>query len=516
MKIFDAYTIKKIDEATVARQQIKSDELMERAGTQVFNWLHSRLQGANVPIKVFCGVGNNGGDGLVVARHLVEHGYHVTVYLVNYSEKRSKDFLLNLDRIKDRKIWPQSINTESDIPEITSEDIIIDAVFGIGLNRAPAKWLVSLFKAINHSGAFVLSVDIPSGMFMNTVPENPDAVVKATYTLTFEAAKLPFFLPDTGKYAPQFEVVAIGWDAEIKLQADSKMYLVEKQEILPMYIPRDRFSHKGTYGHTLIIAGSYGKIGAATLAAKSALKAGSGLVTAYIPKCGYTTLQTSVPEAMVITDNDNNIITEIKYNITPSAIAIGMGIGTEKTTKKALENFLKQAKAPLVIDADALNIIAANKTMLKLLPEHTILTPHPGELKRLIGTWKDDFDKLKKTKAFSKKYNCIVNIKDAYSIVVYNDTLYVNSTGNPGMATGGSGDVLSGIIAALISQEYTPLQATIFANYLHGKAGDIAVNSTSYQALTAQDIILHIGSAFIDLFTPENNSAARNNGQEQN
>jgi hydroxyethylthiazole kinase-like uncharacterized protein yjeF len=503
MKIFDTPTIREIDKLTVQQQQITTDALMERAGTQIFNWIHYRMQGAPVKVHVFCGIGNNGGDGLVVARHLVEHGYNVQTYVVNYSDKRSKDFLINFDRIKDRKHWPELINSDAEFPEIGRDDIIIDAIFGIGLNRPPADWVTNLIKHLNGVGAFILSVDIPSGLYMNTVPENTEAIIKSNYTLTFEAPKLVFFLPQTGKYLQSWELIPIGWDVNVLMQADSGMYFMTMQDILPLYIPRERFSHKGNYGHALIIGGSYGKIGATVLATKGSFASGAGLVTTYIPKCGYNVLQTAVPEAMVQTSSDENYVVDISFNIQPSAIGFGVGIGTNAQTVEAFKEFLAKCKAPLVIDADGLNMLSENKELLKLLPENTVLTPHPKELERLVGRWKDDFDKLEKAKQFAKKYNCIINIKDTYSMVLHQDRIYVNSTGNPGMATAGSGDVLTGIITGLLAQGYEPLQATIFGNYIHGVAGDIGVEHTSYQSLTAGKLVDFIGVAFIDLFKRE-------------
>jgi len=267
-----------------------------------------------------------------------------------------------------------------------------------------------------------------------------------------------------------------------------------------IYQPREKFCHKGNYGHALIIGGRYGKIGAVTLSSKATLSAGAGLVTAFVPKCGYQVLQTSFPEAMVITDSSENIITDIKYYIEPAVIGIGMGLGTDPESVKAFETFLKDNKVNLVIDADALNIISKHKSFLTLLPEQTVLTPHPRELERLIGTWKDDFEKLQKVKNFSKKYNVIVVIKGANTITIFKDKFYINSTGNPGLATAGSGDVLTGIITGLIAQGYKPLEACIFGVYLHGKSADIAVMSKGYQSLIASHVIENLGKAYLDLF----------------
>lgn len=501
MKIFSKEQIYKGDKITAKKQNISSTELMERAGIQIFNWFHTRMQGAQVPIRVFCGIGNNGGDGLVVARHLMMHGYNVKTYVINYSDKRTKDFLINYDRIKETtKKWPEMLNCEADFPEIGADDIIIDAVFGIGLNRPPNDWVKGLFQHFRASKAFVLSIDMPSGLYADKVPKDENAVVWANHTLSFASPKLVFFLPQTAKYTQQWEILDIGLDPEYLATTEAEAELFGKTDMLKIYEPRENFSNKGTYGHTLIIGGSYGKIGSVNLASRAALSSGAGLVTTFVPKCGYSILQTSFPEAMVITDENELLISNIQFDVEPTSIGIGIGMGTDDQTIKALKAFLKKNKKPLVVDADAINILSKENELLKLLPKETILTPHPKELERLIGKWKDDFDKLKKVKEFSKTHNVIVVIKGSNTITVYNDNLYVNSTGNPGLATGGTGDVLTGIITGLVSQGYEPLKAAVFGVYLHGRSADIAVEDYGYQSLIASHVIEYLGKAYLDLF----------------
>ncbi|MBU2951054.1 NAD(P)H-hydrate dehydratase [Tamlana agarivorans] len=501
MKIFSKAQIYAGDTLTSERQKISSIELMERAGVQIFNWMHLRMQGAQVPIHIFCGIGNNGGDGLVIARHLIIHGYNVKTYIVDYNNKRSADFLAHYERLKGvTKAWPEPIHDPSDFPEIAPEDIIVDAIFGIGLNRPISKWVKDLFMHFRKSQAFTLAVDVPSGLFTDKAIENENDAVWAGFTLSFASPKLIFFLPETAKYTAQWEILDIGLDPEFLLTTETDAELIGKAEVLPNYIPRERFSHKGDFGHALIIGGSYGKIGAVTLTARATLSVGAGLVTTYIPKCGYTAMQASFPEAMVITDSHEEKITKINYNIKPTVIAFGIGAGTEGETLEALEHFLKENKTPLVIDADGLNMLSTKKSLLKYLPENTILTPHPKELERLIGAWKDDFEKLDKVKAFTKKYKVILIIKGAYSITVFNDKLFVNSTGNPGLATAGSGDVLTGIITGLLAQGYHPSVAAIFGTYLHGKSADLGALNLGFQSLIASHVIEYLGDAFLDLF----------------
>ena len=500
MKIFTGEQIYQADKFTIEKQQITSDELMERVAVQIFNWLHLRLQGAQPKIHLFCGIGNNGGDGLAVARHLKEHGYNIEVYIVNYNEKRTEEFLINLKRLKDRNVWPNFLSTETELPAIGREDIIVDAIFGIGLNRTPDNWVASLMTHINNSEAFILAVDVPSGLFLDKIVENPKAIIHANHILTFQSPKLAFFLPQTGIYCNQWEIIDIGIDPEYLTVTETIYTLISKNEVLQSYIPREKYAHKGTYGHSLIIGGSYGKVGAAILAAKGALNSGSGLVSALLPKCGYVPMQSSMPEIMVQTGANDDLLANFDFDLEPTVIGVGPGLGKAPQTVEAFAKFLKQNKIPLVIDADALNIISENRDLLKLIPEDSVLTPHPKELERLIGKWENDFDKLEKAKLFSIELKCILVIKGAHTIVLYQGKGFINTSGNPGMATAGSGDVLTGVITGLIAQGYPKVVAAIFGVYLHGSAGDLAVEGLGYQSLTASSIVNTIGGAFIELF----------------
>ncbi len=500
MKILDQAQLYEADRQTIATQGITSTGLMERAAVAVFNWLHNRLQGAPVPIHIFCGIGNNGGDGLAVARHLTEHGYHIKVYIVHYSEKRSDDFLGNLERLKDRKVWPETLNETSELPLIPPTDVIIDAVFGIGLSRPPAPWVRSLFNALNASGAFILSIDVPSGLYLEGIPEQVDGAVRASHVLTIGAPKLVFFLPQTGPFTGSFEVVDIGFDPEYLASVEAAYELVSKADAARLYRPRPKFAHKGDMGHARMIGGSYGKIGAVALAARACLYSGAGLVTAWVPGCGYMPLQSQIPELMVQIGEGERILSEFPLDADGYTTGIGMGLGTEAATATAYYAWLKKQTVPMVVDADALNLLSSNPAALQDLPEGSILTPHPGELKRLIGTWKDDFEKLEKAHAFANTHKCILLIKGAHTVILHKGRGYVNSSGNPGMATAGSGDVLCGMLTGLLAQGYKPLQAAIFGVYLHGRAGDLMAAEYGYEALTAGRIAEGIGRAIIDLF----------------
>lgn len=500
MKIFTAEQIYQADKFTIEKQQITSDELMERAAIAIYNWIHDRLKAAPLKIHLFCGIGNNGGDGIAVARHLHENGYAIKVYVVNYSEKRSADFLANLDRLKELKIWPEFLDAKTEQPKIDKADIIVDAIFGLGLNRNPDDWVGDIIQQINQSSAFVLSIDLPSGLYTHKIPTDTNRVVRANHVLSIQMPKLIFFLPQTGIFLDSWEPIDIGLDGEFLNQTETDFQLLERFEIVGLYRARDKFSHKGTYGHSLIIGGSYGKIGAVNLAVRACLSVGAGLVTAFVPKCGYVPLQTAIPEVMVITDENEKTLSKIETSISTSSVGIGMGLGTEKETIDAFESFIKDQDTPMVYDADALNILAKHSELLKKIPKESVLTPHEKELERLIGKWENDFEKLKKAMAFSKKHNCILVIKGAHTIIIYQGKGYVNSTGNPGMATAGSGDVLAGMITGLLSQGYPSLDAAIFGVFLHGLAGDISASEVGYEALTASKLIDTIGTAFVSIF----------------
>ena len=501
MKIFDVKQFAEADKVTIEKEGITSEILMERAATLVFNEIHSRLQGAKISIKIFCGIGNNGGDGLVIGRLLIENGYNVTIYVVNYSNKRSEDFLANYEKIKEvASSWPILLTKKDNLPNLKKTDFIIDAIFGIGLNRSLDEWVGKLVKHINSSEAFILSVDMPSGLFSEKIPSENDAVIKANFTLSFQAPKLIFFLPQTPDFVGDLQILDIGLDWNFLHKAPAKARLIDKNEAIGLYIPRKKNSHKGDYGHSLIIGGSYGKIGSIALTGIAALRTGAGLVTFFSPKCGYQILQTVLPEAMVITDIDENELRNIKFDIEPDVICFGMGAGTSSVSLNAFKQLLQRTSNPMVIDADGLNMLSKEKELLKSVPKNSVLTPHPKELERLIGKWEDDFEKLEKAKKFTKKHKVILVIKGAFTFTISGDEMYINNTGNPGMATAGSGDVLSGVITGLISQKYHPLNAAVFGVYLHGRAGDILADEKSYQGMISGDIATNIGRAFLDLF----------------
>ncbi|MDN3594107.1 NAD(P)H-hydrate dehydratase [Zunongwangia endophytica] len=501
MKIFSAEQLKKADALTIKNQNITSEELMERAASLTTEEIHKRIQNAEIDIKIFCGVGNNGGDGLVIARLLIEKGYHVKVFVVNYTDKRSDDFLLNYERLKETtNDWPEYIKDEGDFPALSQNDFIIDAIFGIGLNRPLEGWIANLVKHINNSKAFILAIDMPSGLFLDRILKKEYQLISASFTISFQTPKLVFFLPQTMDYVGDLQVLDIGLDREFLNSEKTNSNLISKHEARVLYKPRKSNSHKGDYGHALIIGGSYGKIGSMVLTTTAALRTGAGLVSTFVPKCGYTILQTALPEAMVITDKNEEKLTNIDHSMDPSVICFGMGAGKDQMTVQAFKKLLQATEKPMLIDADGLNMISENKELLEFLPKKSVLTPHPKELERLIGEWEDDFDKLKKVEEFTKTYDVILVLKGSHTFTCAEGNIYINNSGNPGMATAGSGDVLSGIITGLISQQYEPLAAAILGVYLHGLSGDIVAENKSYQALISGDIAENMGAAFQSLF----------------
>jgi len=487
------------DMATIKNEPISSIDLMERAAYRCFKWLSQRIFEDKI-IHIFCGMGNNGGDGLAIARFLFLEDFTVNSFIVHFSDKMSEDFVTNYKRAEDLEIYPKSIHSADDFPEITKDDVVIDAIFGMGIKKTPFGFTKELIKRINNSGATIYSIDVPSGLLIDKPIEDHDAVVKSSISLTFQTPKLALLLPDNKAYLEGFELLDIGLDKAFINSIETDYHYTKNSDIRKIYKERSRFSHKGTFGHSLLIGGSFGKIGACILAAKAALKVGSGLVTAYVPKCGYTILQTAIPEVMVEVDAED-VLEFFNFKVQPDVIGLGIGMGTSEKTVKAMGKFLKSNKLPLVIDADALNIIANNKDFLELLPKDTILTPHPRELERLIGNWDNDYDKLEKAKQFSKDHKCVIVLKGAYTVIIKNDQYYFNSTGNPALATAGTGDVLTGMITGLLAQKYAPLEAAIFGVFLHGRTADYAeLLNNNYESFIASDIFYYLTDAFNSIF----------------
>ncbi len=501
MKILSTDQIYQADQATIQFKPISSIDLMEYAAGKCFNRIEELVKNKDETIHVFCGIGNNGGDGLVVARKLFENSYNVTCYIVSFSKKRSDDFKVNYDRLTQIGVKPILIEEDASFPKIKKREIVVDAIFGIGITRSPKGFVKEIIQKINKSNSLVISIDFPSGLFAESSVTDKESVIKSDFVLTFQNPKLAFFLPENAKFCKSWEVLDIDLDKRFINSLETNYETIDLSKIRSIYKPREKFSHKGSFGHSLIIGGSYGKIGAVVLATKSALKIGSGLVSAYIPKCGYQIVQTVNPEVMVEVD-DENYLQYFNFKTIPSVIGIGPGLGTNSKTKNGFAKFLKNNKTPLVIDADALNILALHKELWTLIPENSVLTPHPKEFERLVGKWNNDYEKLDLLMKFSKKIKCIVILKGAYTAIAFQNNIYFNTTGNPALATAGSGDVLTGIITGLIAQKYTAIDASILGVYLHGKSADIAIEfKETEQTFIASSCIEYLNKAIRSIVT---------------
>ncbi len=499
MKILPVEKIREADAYTIKNEPIASIDLMERAATQLFNWIKKRVDRTHT-IRVFAGLGNNGGDGLALARMLAKKGYVVKVYLIRYSDKTSEDFRINYDRLPEAGLEKNmtDIKDGDPLPVTGDDDIIVDAIFGSGLARPVKGFIGKVVEHINSQPAVKIAIDIPSGLFADSHSDpKKGAIINADYTLSFQFPKLAFLLPENDRFTGQWHVLDIGLSPEYINRVKVNEFFMQKRDIAPMLKPRRIFSHKGTFGHALLIAGSYGKMGAAVLASRGCLRSGVGLLHTHIPKIGYSIMQTATPETMLSIDRYENYFSEVPDLSLYNAVGVGPGLGKEHQSQMALKLLIQNYKNPIVFDADALNILAENKTWLSWLPKNSILTPHPKEFERLTGKWSDDYDKLEKLREFCFKYNVYVVLKGAYTAACFPDkNIYFNSTGNPGMATAGSGDVLTGMITGLLAQGYTPGVAAVVGVYLHGLAGDLAAKKKGQEAMLAGDIIEHIGKAF--------------------
>ena len=496
MKILTAEQIREIDSKTIGYENISSLELMKRASKAFFDWFTERFPNKTLSISICCGTGNNGGDGLVVGRMLHKSGYNVRIFVVEHSQSYTEDCAHNLRRARAENIYMKRITFAEEIPDFSDVDIIIDAIFGTGLNREISGLSREVIEKINDSQKKIISIDVPSGLSMSG---KIHFAIQASETVTMQIPKLALYLPDNESYIGNVHIVDIGLSRKAMDEAKTIYFLVTKSEIKDLLKPLRKFAHKGTQGHSLIIGGSLGKTGSVCLASKAALKAGCGLVTAFVPKCGTSVLQSNFPEAMVIEDRNETHITEIDFDINPTAIGIGVGMSEMPETQDAFYRFLKQNTKPLVIDADALNILSKNKDWLNMLPPNTILTPHPKELSRLIGSWSEDYDKIDKSMLFAKKYGIILVIKGAHSFIIDSENIYVNSTGTPALATAGSGDVLIGIITGLLAQGYDSLQATKIGVFLHGLTANLSATKIHARSFIASDIIENIGNAYFEI-----------------
>lgn len=501
MKILFPNQIRELDKYTIIHEPITSIDLMERAAIACTNWIKSHINNRAF-LKIFCGTGNNGGDGLAIARLLSEQGYKITCCILTTSHKPALNFTINKKRLKKTSnLTVLQINDFTELPAILKNAIIIDAIFGTGLNKSPSGLAASVISGINKSKLKVISIDMPSGMYADksSIAEI-NQIIKATYTLTFESLKPSFLFAENSIFLGEVFILPIGLSKQFIKKCKTNFALIDANQVKSILHTRNPFSHKGNYGHAAIIAGSCGKMGAAVLAAKGCLVSGAGLLTVHIPACGYEIMQTAVPEAMVHCDTNRNKITDSFKTTVFTTLGIGPGMGTSEKTMKALRSILQQFRKPIVLDADALNILSENKQWMKSIPKGSILSPHPKEFERIAAPSSNEFDRNKLQIKFASQYQVYVILKGRYTCIATPEGMcYFNPTGNPGMAKGGSGDVLTGILTGLLAQGYSPLSAAIAGVYIHGLAADIAIEKTGEYSLLASDIIEHTGRAFLKL-----------------
>ena len=499
MKILNVDQIRALDDATIRHEPIAPINLMERAALAFVDWFVDRFPDTT-STKIFCGLGNNGGDGMAIARLLLERNYPIEVNVVRYAPRESDDCMHNHRRLKLVTENIRYIEFSRDIPAIRHNEVIIDAILGTGLSRPTEGIVKEVIAAINRAPATVVSVDIASGLYTDQANAPADVIVEPDYTVTFQLPKLAFVLPKNGRYVGEWHTVDIRlYKRSIDL-APTPYYYTQPQEARLLLHKRERYSNKGTFGHALLLVGSYGKMGAAVLSARACLRSGVGLLTVQVPRCGYGIIQTSVPEAMCLPDGHQNVLTGVPDQGSgelegppPSdytAVGIGPGIGKAPETLAMLKKLLPTLKNPIVVDADALNLLSENRDLLDKLPKNSILTPHPKEFERLTKKWNDDYQKLDLLREFAKKYNVVVVLKGAYSAVATPEgDVHFNSTGNPGLSTGGTGDVLTGILTALLAQGYDPVEAAVLGVFAHGLAGDQVAEERGQIGMIASDVV---------------------------
>ena len=474
---------------------------MNRAASVFASWFREQFASPQFRLIIFCGPGNNGGDGVAVARLLQTYYTAVEVHLLRIGSSLSEDLRNQLELLKAHPDIPVREIESGDVlepPSSSEKVIVIDAIFGSGLNRPVEGYWADLIEKINSWPLLRVSIDIPSGMFADKFTSGVS--VMADHCLSFQFPKLAFFFAENEERVKSWDYCSIGLHPGKIEQLETENHYLDGKFAYSLIKKRKRFDHKGNYGHARIIAGSLGKIGAAILSCNACLRAGAGLVTAYIPKCGYTIMQISSPECMVEIDPHDTLICRILPSAKFNAEGIGPGIGKNEITFRALKSWLPEVSHPLVIDADALNLISAHPELWDDIPEKSILTPHPGEFRRLAGDFPDPFERHRRQLELSQKHRVYVLLKGAHScLTTPGGKAYFNSTGNPGMATAGSGDVLLGVITGLLAQGYSPLESATLGMFIHGLAGDLASDALGHESLIAGDIIDHLGLAFMEI-----------------
>lgn len=497
MKILSAQEIRLLDQYTIINEPILSIDLMERAARSIKRWIQDNLN-PEMTYQIFSGTGNNGGDGLALGVLLLQEGYEVQINLVKFSAELSLDCATNEKRIWEFGAEINYIQKKEDLPEIADNAIIIDAIFGSGLTRAIEGIAAETIEYINNSLKPIVAIDLPSGLSSDSI--NPDGpIIEADIVLTLEFPKLSLLIPENEDFVGNWTVIDIGLSEQGLENAENIYNYLLPTEVNQLLVEAPKFAHKGLNGWGMLIAGSKSMTGASILSAKAALRSGIGKLSIAGPERNYTSVQAAVPEAMYLVQGEV-YTTRIPELDACDFVAIGCGIGITKETEKLVLDVLKKTPSPMVIDADALNILSLNKAWIKKIPKYSILTPHLGEFERLVGKAENTFQRLEMLRKFAMDHEIIMVLKGAHTaIAIPNGQIYFNSTGNPGMATAGSGDVLTGILLALLCQGYNPVDSTILGVYLHGLSGDIALDFESTESLIASDIVDNLGKAFKQL-----------------
>ena len=503
MKIFPTTCIKQLDAYTIENEPIASIDLMERAARALAGAIAGRW-GTDTRITIFAGPGNNGGDALAVARLLMERGYRVETFLFNTQGKLSPDCATNMERLAAiPDVDFHEVTSQFTFPKLTAKDVIIDGLFGSGLNKPLTGGFAAVVKFINASPARVVSIDIPSGLMGEDNTYNTTAaIVRANLTLSLQLPKLSFFFAENEAYVGEWRLLDIGLNPEAIAEMPTDYELTEPETVSALLRPRGRFAHKGNFGRALLVAGSRGMAGASILAARACLRSGVGLLTMHVPFYNNDIVQTAVPEAMTELDMSDNCFATTTNTDDYQAVAIGPGLGTANETVSALLEQVEICETPMVLDADALNILGENRAYLSRLPKGSILTPHPKELDRLVDNCQNSYERLERARELARQAEVHIVLKGAYTAVISPDgKCRFNTTGNPGMATGGSGDVLTGILLALLAQGYAPGDAAVLGVYVHGLAGDLAANELGQISMTAGDLIRYLPQAWKELAT---------------
>ncbi|WP_321517997.1 NAD(P)H-hydrate dehydratase [uncultured Bacteroides sp.] len=501
MKIFPSIQIKQLDAYTIEHEPISSIDLMERAAT-VLTTAIMKYWSNETPVIVFAGPGNNGGDALAISRLLADHGYQVKAFLFNTGENISEDCATNKERLEqDDKVSFTEVTSKFEPPVLGKDCLVIDGLFGSGLKKPLSGGFAAVVKYINASSAMVVSIDLPSGLMCEDNTYNiKNHIIRSDKTLSIQLPKLSFFFAENADFLGEWELLDINLSQKGIEDTFTTWYLTEEVDIKKLIKPRKRFSHKGNFGNALLIAGAYGMAGASVLAAKACLKTGVGILNVHVPLKNNDILQTTVPEAIIQHDVHENCFASPVYPDNYSAVAIGPGLGKSEETAIALIEQIKLCQEPMVIDADALNILSEHRQSMVSIPRGSILTPHPKELERLVGKCESSYERLAKARDLATNYKIYIVLKGAYSVVITPDgNCFFNPTGNPGMATAGSGDVLTGVLLSLLSQGYTPEDSCKLGVYLHGLAGDLAKEKLGEIGMTAGDIVENLPFALIKL-----------------